>query len=301
MRVLTFIGLAVMASAAPAQQSGHGHGRTLLLLARADGGEVAPEGVRSAASATAAVLIDRREGRLSYDLTYHGMASGGPSQIALYNSGPGRNGPTVAILCGGGDERRCPQLPAARLSGGLADLRLPPRLLSEFASGRIYLQIDDANGRPEIRGQVEPNGAMVPVRNYIAQLAPRPGGAATGEGTAVLSEAFLPGGRVAVEYSVTVAGTSGTPEAVSLSGVSQPGDIAAARFLRTRRLPVDREEFGTRARGGGSFSGRYVADSQGEKARLTFTQLVSTGTPAVAVRTSRFPAGELVGVFRPVE
>lgn len=294
--------LAATASLAAAQPAEHGHGgKSVLFLAQADGSGVAPRPVRTGASATGAFLVDRGDHGLSFDLTYHGLETGPPSRIAIYNSGPGRNGPMIAPICGSGGPP-CPERSSARISGTLGDKFFPPRLLSEFASGRIYLQIDGPQGRAELRGQLEPNGAMVPIRNFIAPLLPRAGSGGTGEGTAVLSETYLPDGRVEVEFSVTVAGTTGEPQAVSLGRAPQASVFRSTRFLAAGRLPAGDKGLGTRRRGGGSFTGRYVARTATQKAQLTVSSLMSAAdAPTVAVRTSRFPEGELIGVFRPVE
>jgi hypothetical protein len=279
----------------------HHGGGAVLFLARAVGGEVAPRAVDTPASATVAVVVSRGSARLTYDLTYHGLTGGAPVRIALHNFGRGGNGPVVALICGAG-AAACPATPSARLAGTLERVALPPRLLSEFASGRIYVEVDVGEGRPEIRGQLEPNGAMVPMRNFIAPLRPTGNGAATGEGTAVLSETYLPDGKVEVEYSVTVAGTSGEPEAVSVTGVPAAAAPPQMRFLSTGRLPVDSRRFGVRRQGGGSFGGRYVAASPTQKSQLTLdAYFMAARAPALVVRTSRFPEGELAGVFRPVE
>jgi hypothetical protein len=299
MRAATLI-LAATASLAAAQPSDHGHDLgAVLFLAQADGANVAPERVRTGASATGAFIVDRDDHHLSFDLTYHGLETGPPSRIALYNSGSGRSGPMVEPICGGG-AAPCPERVSARISGTLGDKAFPPRLLSEFAAGRIYLQID--GGRPELRGQLEPNGGMVPIRNFIAPLLPRPGSGGTGEGTAVLSETYLPGGRVEVEFSVTVAGTTGEPQAISLGSAPQASLFVSTRFLASGRLPLDAKGPGVRRRGGGTFTGRYVARTAAERAQLTASSLMSAANaPTVAVRTTRFPEGELIGVFRPVE
>ena len=43
----------------------------------------------------------------------------------------------------------------------------------------------------------------------VAHLAPRAGSDSQGSGTAVLSETYLPAGKVSVFYTLTVAGTTG--------------------------------------------------------------------------------------------
>jgi len=294
--------MAFSLSAQPPDHRGMHMARAVLFTATADSAQAVPRRP-SAASATAGVTIDRIANDLRYDITYHGLEHGAPSRIALHNFGAGGTGAEVVVLCGRG-AAPCPARPSARLAGAIGTLRLTNRLFSEFVSSRIYLEIDGGDGRPEIRGQLRTNGAMAPVRNYVARLAPVPGTPvtpATGEGTAVLSETFLPGNRVAVQYSVTVAGTSGPPEAMSLAGVNASDPGAAARFLNAARLPSVLRILSNRARGGGTFSGRYVARRADRSAVLAVNLLGTNRAPAIAVRTGRFPRGELSGVFMPVE
>jgi hypothetical protein len=272
--------------------------RAILFTATADSAQVVPHRP-SAATATVGVTIDRTANDLRYDLTYHGLEHGAPTRIAIHNFGAGGNGAVVAVLCGQG-AAPCPARPSARIAGAIGTLPLTARLFSEFVSSRTYVEIVGGDGRPEIRGQLATNGAMVPVRNYIARLAPAPGAPGAGEGTAVLSETYLPGGRVGVQYSVTVAGTSGPPDDASLTGVTRQPEVTA-RFLRSARLPVALRAFSARARGGGTFSGRYVASRTDKSAVLAVKLLDPQHVPAITVKTGRFPRGELVGIFMPVE
>lgn len=301
MRVLALAALLISASVVLAQpihqRRGHSGG-PVLFMGRADAGKVVPRQT-STATATAAIIIDRVAQELRFDLTYQGLERGAPSRIALYNFGVSGNGPLVVDLCGGGAEP-CPDRPSARLAGTAAKLRLPGRLLVEFASGRIYLQIHGADGKPEIRAQLDANDAMVAHRDFVARLAPAPARGATGEGTAILTETYLPGDRVAVEYSVTVAGTSGAPEAAALVGLATSADVTAARFSRPGQLLNVRRTIGKTAPRGGTFDGSYVT-RRGSRAPVLKALIDQARTPAVAVRTSRFPNGELVGVLVPVE
>jgi hypothetical protein len=298
--ILMTCGITFAASAQPSQHMGMHMGGPVLFLGRASADQVVPR-QRSAATATAAIIVERVAGRLRYDVTFHGLERGSASRVGLYAFGVGGNGPTVLLLCGGGDAAACPQGPSARLAGVTGALRLTGPTLSDFASGRIYIQVDGGDGRPEIRGQLGANGAMVPSHTYLAQLRPSGEAGATGEGTAVLSETDLPGDRVEVEYSVTVAGTSGQPQDIALVGVASPEESGNARFLSTGRLPNLRRLFGAAARGGGSFSGSYVARRGDASAVLAEALLTTHRSPALSVRTSRFPRGELVGLFVPVE
>jgi len=300
MRYLLYVTpLALVAGLAPAQPSHHG--RSTLFLVRADARQ-AGSAAASGASATAAIIIDRHAGTVRYDLTYQGLTAG-PRRIALHNGDRGAEGPEIMTICGDG-AAACPARASARLAGELDGRRLEPRLLSEFASARIYLRAE-APGRA-IRGQVEPNGAMARVRNYVAPLAPRPGTGGTGEGTAVLSETYLPNGRVDVEYSVTVAGTRGTPTRVTI-GKTPRANLLESMLLRSLRLttlnrpPRVTELPSPRRSGGGSLNGRYTVRSDRDKALFTLAPaLTATQAPVVAVQTDRFPNGELVGVFQPV-
>lgn len=296
MRTYVGIGLLAFASVAAAQHGGHGGGKELLFLARASGDQVVPK-QQTSATATAAIIFSRAERNFRYDLTYSDLERGPPSQILLRNFGEGGNGKDVAVICGAGSSP-CPDARAARLSGRLAGPQVAPSLLSEFASGRVYLEIVGSDGRGEIRGQLDANGAMVPSRTFVARLAPAASPGAAGEGTAVLSETYLPDDRVAVDYSVTVAGTNGVPQDVSLVGVSTSTG-APARFNATNKL-LGRAA--PRLRQRNSFNGSYIARRTDTKSVFA-TKMLADGTqsPALSVRTSRFPNGELYGVFVPVD
>jgi hypothetical protein len=295
--MIALIGLTATVSApAPAQHAGH-RGRSVLFLVEASADQLPDRDSRSSATATAAVVVDKGGRGLRYDLTYHGLERGPPGRIALYNFARGGVGRTIVILCGAGD-RACPARPSARLAGELAEFSLPGELLSEFASGRIYLQIDGGDGKPEIRGQLETNGAMVASRNYIAQLAPT-GSQAGGEGTAVISETYLPDGEVAVEYSLTVAGTGGAPESVSLTPQGPGG--AAARFQKSDRMPTAFLSTRDARRAGGTVRGRYVVKARDRAQPVAAAMFAAQRVPSVVVRTSRFPRGELAGALVPVD
>jgi hypothetical protein len=292
--LIALTGLTAIASAQP-QHAGH-HGRSVLFLAEASADQLPAGGPQSAGTATAAVVVDKDGRGLRYDLTYHGLERGSPGRIALYNFGRGGVGRTIVILCGQGDHP-CPSRPSARFTGDLPDFPLPGELLSEFASGRIYLQIDGGDGQPEIRGQLETNGAMVASRNYIAPLSPTAAGA-SGEGTAVLSETYLPDGEIAVEYSVTVAGTVGAPQSVALIAGAPAG---ALRFTKSNRLPAAFLSTRDARRSGGTVRGRYVAKGRNRPPSVAAAMLPAQRVPSVVVSTSRFPRGELAGVLAEVE
>jgi len=302
MRASAVVIVAALASGGAAQPPDHGGmhmGGAVLFLGRADADQVVPRQA-SAATATAAIIVDLRRAQLRYDLTFNGLERGGASRIALFNFGAGGNGTTVAILCGGGDAPACPAGGGARLAGTSDIRRWSGPLLSEFASGRIYVQVDGGDGRPEIRGQLAANMGMVPSRAYVARLTPGSQPGATGEGTAVLSETFLPGGRVAVQYHVTVAGTAGRPEAAALIG-APPQTETAVRFLDAQRLPNARRQLARRSQAGATFSGGYTARGAAPSQPLANAMLAGARRPVLAIRTSRFPRGELFGEFVPVE
>ncbi len=292
----------IIASAAwgqPAGHMGHGHGgANVLFLAKADSAQVVPVGT-SSASATAAFVFSKVDRTFHFDLTYAGLEHSGAQSIGLFNFGIGGNGKMIARICGA-ETIACPVASAARMEGMISRLEVRPTLLSEFASGRVYLQIDGGNGAPEIRGQLNANGAMVPSRSYIAKLVPSDTAGASGEGTAILSETYLPGDRVAVEYSITVAGTSGVPQDAALVGVPQNQSAASIRFLSAGRLAGAEKALNGKTRVG-SFSGTYVVSRSSNKSIFAERLFVAGArTPGIAIRTSRFPKGELTGVFVPV-
>jgi hypothetical protein len=178
---------------------------------------------------------------------------------------------------------------------------LDPGLLGEFASGRVYVEIVGGDGQAEIRGQVEPNGAMVPVKNYVAHLTPASGTPAMGAGTAVLSEIHFAHGRVSVFYQITVAGTSGQLRTAALVGVAKTAEPDVRTFLlnrRSRRLQLLSPRI---VPTGGTITGQYEV-KRAQRAVFFPTKLLSTGSRevGVVVNTSRFPTGELYGVFKPV-
>jgi hypothetical protein len=277
------------------------HGGAVLFLARATADKVVPPGA-SSASATGAFVVDPAKRTVSYDLTFHGLEFGPPESIELRNFGMGGNGALILALCGGGGPS-CPSLPSASLTGtwdGQGGATLDNQLLGEFASARVYLQIVGGDGKAEIRGQLEPNGAMVPVSNFVAHLEPAPGTQGRGTGTAVLSEVHFADERVAVFYEVTVAGTSGEPSSAVLVGVTDttaaPMEFSAQNALpRLRRLPS------RTAATGGTLTGEFETRRDQVEVPLA-TRMLAEGNREVgiAVSTEGFPEGELFGVFKPV-
>src|SRR5205814_3870836 len=108
------------------------------------------------------------------------------------------------------------------------------KLLGEFGSERVYVEIIGADGKPEIRGQLSPNQAMVTVANYTVSLAPAAGTNSQGTGTANISETYLPDGKVSVFYAATVANTAGAPTNVAMVAGQRP---QARTFSMQTALP----------------------------------------------------------------
>ena len=204
------------------------------------------------------------------------------------------------MLCGAGTQP-CPNGTSASISGRFenADGRaLDNTLIGELDSERVYVEIVGGNGKPEIRGQLAPNGAMVKVANYVAHLAPAAGSGAHGSGTAIVSETYLPNGKISVFYAATVAGTSGAPTNAALVG----GRAPQARVFRARAaLPRLKLRTSRDKEMGGSLSGLYEVSSAAPNA-LFAARLLSKGDgeAGIVVTTSRFPKGELYGVLVPV-
>lgn len=268
-----------------------------MLVAQLDAKQVVG-GSTSAASATGAFLLDSERRTLAYSLTYEGL-SGRPKSIALYNFGRGKNGARIKELCG--EAKPCPDAASATISGRLesGDGRpLDNNLIGEFASERVYVEIVGSEGKPEIRGQLAANTAMVMVSNYTVDLKPAAGTDSKGTGTAVVSETHLPGGKTAVFYAATVADTSGTPANAAIVSGRSP-DLR--NFEIKSVLPLDEVRSPPQKTTGGSLSGAYEVSSA-QPARLTATRLMAAGKgeSGLLVTTSRYPNGELYGVLTPV-
>ena len=172
---------------------------TTLLVAQLDAKQVVG-GSASTATGTGAFLLDAAHKTLAYNLTYEGLSSDGAKSIALHNFGSGKNGETIKVLCGG-DAKPCPKSASATISGRFESgdgSAIDNKLLGEFGSERVYVEIVGADGKPEIRGQLSPNQAMVMVSNYTVNLAPAAGTNSKGTGTAIVSETHLPDGKVSV-------------------------------------------------------------------------------------------------------
>lgn len=273
--------------------------KSTLLLAQLDAKQVAVES-SSKGTGTGAFLLDSHERTLTYRLTYEGLAAGGAKRIALYNFGRGRNGAFVGNLCDPA-ARPCPAGSGATLDGRLErgeGRTLDNHLIGEFDSGRIYIEIQGASGKPEIRGQLGQNSAMVPFTNYVVDLAPVEGTRSKGTGTAVLSETHLPGGKISLFYAATVTGTSGPPINVALAdkSVAMPRPFNPQMALRGLDLRESRDQTQ-----GGSLSGHYEVSAETPDA-LYPQRLLSAGGPVgLVVATSRHPDGELYGALMPVQ
>lgn len=272
-----------------------------LLLAQLDGAQVVPAS-GSDATGTGAFLLDPRHHILGYQLTYQGVVSGAKA-IVLRNFGKGANGPVIGVLCGEG-ARPCPSGAGATISGSIDRAVGRPfdnPLVSEFDSERVYVELTSNSGKAEIRGQLSPNSAMVPVSNFVAHLAPAEGAASRGTGTAILSEVRLPDGKVSVFYAATVADTAGTPLNAALVGVPARPVPRARAFTLQMALPELKLKVPRNRTGGGSFDGLYNVDTHAANG-LFATRILALGNKEVGivVTTSRFPNGELYGAFEPV-
>jgi CHRD domain-containing protein len=271
-----------------------------LLVAQLNARQVAGRSV-SAATGTGVFLLDPHARTFEYRLTYDGLETGGARSITLHNFAPGRDGETIDVLCGS-DMHACPPGASATISGSVHqdDRRaFDNRLVGEFDSGRIYVEIVGGNGKAEIRGQLSPDALMVPVMSYVARLAPIAGG--TGSGTAVLTEAYFRD-KMAVSYAVTVAGASGSPVKASLVGVAAESTRQVRVYNARLALPglklLSSKKTGAT---GGSISGGYeVVTGKGDGPSPR--QLLRQGTQEVGivVTTRAHPEGELYGTFEPV-
>lgn len=284
---------------AAAQHAGMKMATNTLLVAQLDAKQVVG-GSASSATGTGAFLLDPAQRTLMYNLTYEGLASGGARSIALHNFGQGKNGETVKVLCGA-EGRPCPNAASATISGRFerGDGReLDNNLIGEFGSERVYVEIVGADGKAEIRGQLAPNSAMVMVSNFVVNLAPAEGVDSKGTGTAVVSETHLPGGKVAVFYAATVAGTSGAPTNAALVSGATP---QARTFTTQSALPKLQLRSARDRRTGGSLAGAYEVNRATPTARFaTRIMAASAGESGFVVTTSRFPKGELYGALVPV-
>jgi hypothetical protein len=287
------------ANFAAAQHAGMQMAENTLLVAQLDAKQVVG-GSTSSATGTGAFQLNPIKHTLSYDFTYQGLENGAAKSVALYNFGAGKNGEVVKALCGM-DAQPCPAGSSATITGSFERGDKGPldnNLIGEFDSGRVYIEIAGGDGKAEVRGQLAPNGAMVPVNNYVARLGPTQGANSSASGTAVVSETHLPGGKVSVFYAATVAGTAGTPTNVALVGSPAPQDRVFKSELALPKLAL---RLSRDKQTGGSLSGNYKVKRAAPKAvfasRLSQT---GTGESGIVVATNRFPKGELYGALVPV-
>ncbi len=269
-----------------------------LLVAQLDAKQVVG-GSSSSATGTGAFLLDPVQHTLAYNLTYQGLEGGPPKSIALYNFGKGQAGKIVKVICGEGSQP-CPSAPSATISGHVesGSISLDNDLIGEFDSGRIYAEVVGGNGKPEIRGQLGGNGAMVRVANYLVNLTPAEGSNSKGNGTAIVSETYLPGGKVSVFYAATVADTSGAPTSAAFVGNAAPN---VRSFTSRLALPQLKLRLSRDRQTGGSLSGAYNVNGAAPNALLAARVLsAGNGAAGLVVATSRFPNGELYGALVPV-
>lgn len=270
-----------------------------LLVAQLDSKQVVG-GSSSRATGTGAFLLNQGHHALTYSITYQGLEAGAAKSIALYNFGEGKNGQAIKMLCGPRTQP-CPSTSSATISASIDsgdESALNNKLIGEFDSGRIYLEIVSGNEKPEIRGQLSPNSAMVPIANFVARLSPLERANAKGSGTAIVSETYLPDGKVSVFYAVTVADTSGAPtNAAFVSG----RELERRAFTPRMALPGLELRLSRDKETGGTISGHYEVSSSAPDA-LFVKRLSSGGKGEVGlvITTSRFPDGELFGTLVPV-
>jgi hypothetical protein len=292
-----FIGATELAGAQNTHM-GMAMARTTLLVAQLDARQVVGGG-KSSATGTGTFLLDPSARTLNYNLTYQGLESGGAKSIALRNFGKGGVGEVIKTICSS-DAEHCPSGAGATLTGALdsGGRPLENSLIGEFDSGRVYVEIVGADGKPEIRGQLGPNTAMVMVMSFVAHLAPIEGSDSKGAGTAIVSETYLPGGKTSVFYAATVADTSGAPTSVALAGGPAPTREALATRLALPKLQLSRSR---NREAGGSLSGVYEVNSAIPNPLLaTHLMSANNGQSGIVVTTSRFPQGELYGALVPV-
>ena len=137
------------------------------------------------------------------------------------------------------------------------------------------------------------------VANYVVQLATLPGCDSKDNGTAIVSETYLPGGKTSVFYAATVAGTSGAPTNVAIGGAATPAERA---FTPQAALPQLKLNLSRDRQTGGSLSGTYQVNTAAPNALLASRVLrTSNGQSGLIITTSRFPKGELYGALVPVK
>jgi hypothetical protein len=270
----------------PHPPTGH-HGGPSLYLANMTADQVVPPRV-STATGTGAFSVDKLQENITFDLTFHGLESPPLRGIALYNFSAGGNGEKIQDLCGAG-QGACPTGSSGTLKGAFPS-KVLTGLRGELASMRVYLEIQGSDGAAEIRGQLEPSRLMVPVRSFVARLAPRHGAGSSGSGTAVVREAHFANGRIEITFHLTVAGTSGPPTAAALVAGT---DRLLTPFRNLRRVPA------AQAAPGGSLNGRFDVLPGGETREAALLLEAGDSPLGVLVSTSALPDGELFGVLEP--
>ena len=281
-----FIGATELA-AAQNTHMGMAMARTTLLVAQLDGRQVVGGG-SSSATGTGTFLLDPSARTLNYNLTYEGLESGGAKSIALRNFGKGGEGEVIKTICSS-DAEPCPSAAGATLSGALdsGGRPLDNKLIGEFDSGRVYVEIVGGNQKPEIRGRSPRIARWCLLQTTWRNSLLLEGADSKGSGTAIVSETHLPDGKVSVFYAATVADTSGTPTNAALVS----GPVPKGRAFTPRMALPQLEVRSSRDKAtGGSISGHYDVNSAAPGALLV-KGLLSTGNgqAGFVVTTSRFP------------
>lgn len=277
------------------------HGGTALYLAQLQPEKTVPP-ARTGATGTGVFIVDPKSRRARYELTFTGLDAA-PSSIAVYNFGAGGNGELVRALCGR-DATPCPADRAGRIDGQWDAAERAGKdasFLRELATGRLYVQVNGPEGKPELRAQLEPNGAMTPVSNFVASLAARDTRESKAVGTAMYSEVQLPNGVVRVLYHVTIAGATSEPTSAAVIPVrggattmSSPAAIAKFRLPEAARSGAERAP-------GGTLSGSFEIRPGSTTSPFTVMNQREWSPRRLVVSTRRFPEGELVGELVPVQ
>jgi hypothetical protein len=268
-------------------------GHKTLLLAQLDGEQVAG-GSDSKATGTGVFQIDPVSRMFEYRLTYNGLERGSPQSIVLYNFGRGKSGEPVYVLCGS-TNAPCPKGTSNTIAKKIKRNEGPKidnNLLGEFLSERVYVEIVGGDGTPEIRGQLAPNSTMATFKNYVADLSPRGGG--KGGGTAVVSETYMPDGKITVDYAATVTGLTAAPTSVALGPAKAGG--GKKRFLPNVKLRFARDR-----NSGGSLRGQYTVDANAPDAALPSNPEPGQTAAGFVISTVQSPDGAVEGELVPVE
>jgi len=293
---LLLAGLLLGTSSSAWAQHVHGSGELghkTLLVAQLAGEQVAT-GSDSKATGTGAFQIDPVRRTFEFQLTYQGLEHGPPQSIALYNFGRGKVGEPVYVLCVA-PTNPCPRTTSdtiAKRVGRNEGPKIDNKLLGEFLSERVYVEIIGSDGTPEIRGQLEPNSNIALVRNYVAKLGPR-GGAGRGGGTAIVSETYLPEGKIAVDYVATVTGVTAAPTTAALGPATRPG--------RQRLLPNTKIRLGRDRNNGGTMKGQYLVNAEAPDAMLPSKPEPGESVAGFVISTVNAPDGAVQGTLVPVE